>query len=245
MTIVKICGLRDAAAAEAAVRGGADLVGMVFAESRRRVTPEACAEVVRVVIEGRRNHDPPRIEGPAPGEVRPSKLPGAWAEAIEDAAWRWRPLIVGVFADQDIDAVNAYAEAARLDIVQLSGDERPEFVAKVAKPVIKALHIGPGTTADEVAERAAEYRCAGFLLDTAKAGTRGGTGEPFDWSVAAEVARQFPFLLAGGLTPENVARAVGQVSPWGVDVSSGVETAGVKDPERVRAFIRAAKRAAG
>jgi phosphoribosylanthranilate isomerase len=245
MTVVKICGLRDAAATEAAVKGGADLIGIVFAESRRRVTPEDCAEVVRVVIEGRRNEGPPRVEGPTPGEVRPSKLPGAWAEAIEDTAWRWRPLIVGVFADQDVDEVNAYAEAARLDLVQLSGDEQPAFVAKVTKPVIKTLHVGPETTVEEIVERAAAYRCAGFHLDKAKAGMRGGTGEAFDWALAAEVARHFPFLLAGGLTPENVAGAIEQVNPWGVDVSSGVETDGVKDPERVRAFLRAAKRAAG
>ena len=79
------------------------------------------------------------------------------------------------------------------------------------------------------------------MLDTADAAARGGTGESFDWDVAAEVAHRTPFFLAGGLTPENVAEAVRQVRPWAVDVSTGVETGGKKDIEKIRAFIRAAK----
>jgi phosphoribosylanthranilate isomerase len=149
-----------------------------------------------------------------------------------------------VFADQPVHEVNEIAAAAGVDIVQLSGDEGPEFVAKVDLPVWKALHVGETTLAEELLDRAADYRCAGFLLDTKSAASRGGTGEAFDWTVAAEAARRLPFLLAGGLAPETVASAVEQVEPWGVDVSTGVETDGTKDIEKVRAFIRAAKGAA-
>ena len=80
---------------------------------------------------------------------------------------------------------------------------------------------------------------AGLLLDTANPAVLGGTGSSFDWDVAAEVAPRLPFMLAGGLTPENVAEAVERVGPWAVDVSSGVETEGTKDVEKIRAFIRA------
>ena len=95
----------------------------------------------------------------------------------------------------------------------------------------------------KLVNRAGEYLSAAVLLDTAKVGELGGTGETFDWEIAREAAAKLPFLLAGGLNPENVAAAVGRVRPWAVDVSSGVETGGVKDIEKIRAFIRAVKEA--
>jgi phosphoribosylanthranilate isomerase len=148
---------------------------------------------------------------------------------------------VGVFADQSAEEVNDIAGAAGLDLVQLSGGESADYVRKIEHPVMRALHVGPECTADELLDEAGGFACAAFLLDTASPTARGGTGESFDWDVAADVAARLPFLLAGGLTPENVAAAIGRAEPWGVDVSSGVETGGKKDIEKVRAFVRAAK----
>ncbi|MCC6383317.1 MAG: phosphoribosylanthranilate isomerase, partial [Dehalococcoidia bacterium] len=157
---------------------------------------------------------------------------------------RWRPLLVGVFANQSLLEVNDIADAAGLDLVQLSGNESADDARRVERPVIRALHVAPATSADVLLNEAAGLRVAGFLLDTASSQAHGGTGEPFDWDVARETARRLPFLLAGGLTPENVGTAVAHVDPWGVDVSTGVETAGKKDVEKIRAFIRAARGAA-
>ncbi|MBI2766133.1 MAG: phosphoribosylanthranilate isomerase [Chloroflexi bacterium] len=241
MTYVKICGVRDAATAAEVVKAGADFVGIMFAQSKRRVTPQETHEIVEAVRAGRRTPPPATYEAPSVGEVRGLSWFGAWSEAIEQALFRWRPLVVGVFADQTSDEVNDIADAAGLDLVQLSGGESTEFVRRIGWPVVRAVHMQPETLAEDVYETINGMPAAGVLLDTGSATLRGGTGETFDWAIAAEVAARLPFLLAGGLDPVNVAEAVAQVQPWGVDVSSGVETGGVKDMEKVRAFIRAAK----
>lgn len=241
MTRVKICGVRDAETAREAMKAGADFIGLMFAESRRQVTPQQCYDIIEAVREERRSPDVARIEGPGRGEVRGASWFGAWNEAIDDALARWRPLLVGVFADQGVEDANEIAEAAGLELIQLSGGEDAEFVRQVRPPVLKAIHVHPDTTADDVIDAARPGTAAGIMLDTGSASARGGTGETFDWAVATEVAGRLPLMLAGGLSPGNVSDAVEAVDPWAVDVSSGVETDGVKDIEKVRAFIRAAK----
>jgi phosphoribosylanthranilate isomerase len=243
VTYVKICGLRDAETAVETLKAGADFIGLMFADSRRKVTPQECYDICEALRSARRTPPPSAFEAPVRGDVRGLSWYGAWSEAIEQALFRWRPLIVGVFADQTAAEVNDIAEAAGLDMVQLSGGEPREYVREIERPVIKALHVSPQDDASDLWDRAGNYLSAGLLLDTAKAGFRGGTGEPFDWEVAAETAAKVPFLLAGGLSPENVAAAVTRVRPWAVDVSSGVESNGSKDIEKIRAFSRAVKEA--
>ncbi|MEP7215771.1 MAG: phosphoribosylanthranilate isomerase [Anaerolineaceae bacterium] len=241
MTLVKICGLRDPETALEAAKAGADFIGIMFAESKRKVTPQQCHDIIEVLKEKRTQGRDASFDGPRRGDVSAASWFGAWADEIEQAATRWRPLIVGVFADMKVDGVNNIADAAGLDLVQLSGGESSEFASRVHLPVIRAIHVAPGTTEFDVWDAATPAASAGILLDTASSGAYGGTGEAFDWEVAKEVARRTPFFLAGGLTPENVAEAVRQVEPWAVDVSTGVETNGSKDIEKIRAFIRAAK----
>jgi phosphoribosylanthranilate isomerase len=241
MTLVKICGVRDPGIALEAVKAGADFIGMIFAESKRKVTPQECYDICEAVRAARRTPPPVSFEAPQRGEVRGLGWFGAWSEAIEGTVFRWRPLIVGVFADQSVEEVNDIADAAGLDFVQLSGGEDADFVRRVERPVIRTVHMLPATTAEDVFDTVNGMPAAGVHLDTGSTLARGGTGETFDWDIAAEVAQRLPFLLAGGLTPENVAGAVAKVQPWGVDVSSGVESDGKKDIEKVRAFIRAAK----
>ncbi|GAB4335977.1 MAG: phosphoribosylanthranilate isomerase [Dehalococcoidia bacterium] len=241
MTVVKICGVRDPESAVATVEAGADIVGVVFAESKRQVTVSEARKIIEAVRSTRRVSSTPVIAGPGRGEVRGSSWFHAWAEAIEDSLPPWRPLIAGVFARQPIDAVQAVATELGLDLVQLSGGEDEQYVRSLRAIVVRSIHVTPDMTADDVRDRAAPGVGAVVMLDTGGAGADGGTGTSFDWAVAADVGAGLPIMLAGGLTPENIADAIEQVRPWAVDVSSGVETGGTKDIEKVRAFVRAAK----
>ncbi len=147
---------------------------------------------------------------------------------------------VGVFVDADPAFLHEAADRCGLDVLQLHGDETPEYCQQCELPVIRAFRVrGPETLTS-----LAGFATAAWLLDSYVPGHRGGTGAVFNWELAAAaVALGRPVILAGGLSPENVARAVQQVRPYAVDVSSGVECApGRKDPQRLAAFVNEAKR---
>jgi phosphoribosylanthranilate isomerase len=240
MTRVKICGLSDVETALAAAEAGADFIGLMFAQSRRKVTPQACYDIVTAIHE-KRGKGQASFPGPVRGEVSARSWYGAWNEAIEEALFIHRPLIVGVFADQAVTDVIEIAAAAKLDMVQLSGGEDDSFVRAMTIPAVRVVHVSATDRADDVVDRAPAGIAQAVMLDTAKDGARGGTGTAFDWSVAAVAGESMPTMLGGGLDPENVAEAITVAAPWAVDVSSGVETEGTKDIEKIRAFIRAAK----
>ena len=221
MTLVKICGVSEPRHARAAASFGADFIGVVFAPSRRQVT----------MGQGRRIAE-------ALGE-RSGPPSAPTVAAVESRLRAGRPLLVGVFADQDADTINGIAEECGLDLVQLSGSEPWEMCGLVSRPVLKCLKVREGQAPAEVL--ALVHRGALLLLDPYVEGAYGGAGVTLDWEVAAQVAEKRPVVLAGGLRPDNVAQAVGTVRPWAVDVSSGVETEGVKDVAKIRAFIKAAK----
>ena len=214
MTKLKICGLRQSDHALAAREAGADFLGFVFVPGvRRQLSEEAAREVI---------------------------------EDYRRRAGHGGPSLVGLFANQPLEEVNQIVESCRLDFVQLCGDEPPEYWASVSARVIKQLRVrqdGPASRVIEtIGRRLDEVVSGGHLavLDTHQEGTLGGTGRTFDWSIARSVGRSFDFLLAGGLSPENVEDAIDSAAPWGVDVSSGVETDGVKDPAKIAAFARRA-----
>ncbi|MBK5274033.1 MAG: phosphoribosylanthranilate isomerase [Desulfuromonadales bacterium] len=146
---------------------------------------------------------------------------------------------VGLFVNEEISVVNATADRCGLDIIQLHGEETPEYCESVLRRVIKAFRVKDITTLDALAR----YHVSGCLLDAWSPAARGGTGQIFNWEIAAEaVKRGHRIILAGGLTPENIAGAVATVNPYAVDVSSGVESApGKKDATLIRAFIEAAR----
>jgi len=149
---------------------------------------------------------------------------------------------VGVFVDARAEEIARTVEAAGLDLVQLHGHEPPELIQALPRRAWKALRVGSGLTASDLAPWSA---AAGVLLDTRVEGRPGGTGRVFDWALASPLRERIGFLvLAGGLDAGNVARAVLALRPDGVDVSSGVESnPGRKDPAKLRAFVDAARRA--
>lgn len=146
----------------------------------------------------------------------------------------------GLFVNPTRDELLAALETSGVGVAQLHGDEPPALCLGLPVPVVKAVRVRDGHSLAALAS----YEVEAFLLDSASPGF-GGSGETFDWGLAAEAARAVPLWLAGGLDPSNVALAVRTVRPLGVDVASGVESApGVKDVEKMRSFIAAA-RAAG
>ena len=171
---------------------------------------------------------------PSPRAVRPDQVRRI-VEALPPLVAR-----VGVFVNADESQIRTVIREAGIDTVQLHGKESAELCRSLAPvPVLKAFRMeGPASLAQLV-----PYTGCAWLLDSYVAGVFGGTGQTFNWDLACEAVRRGGrVVLAGGLTPDNVARAVAAVSPFGVDVSSGVEASpGRKDPAKVRDFVRAAK----
>lgn len=144
-------------------------------------------------------------------------------------------MYVGVFVNSSVAEIRATIETCGLSLAQLHGDETPEMLSALDGKAFKAFR---GVSAD--VNGFARSESPTLLVDAAVKGVYGGSGVTADWSAAAELAKKYPLLLAGGLTPENVADAVRRVRPWGVDVASGVEASvGKKDTSKMKAFVRA------
>ena len=219
MTKVKICGITNLQDAQVAIEAGADFLGFIFyPKSPRYVTPQQVREIVTQL----------RPQPPIP--LR--SAPGTIASNLH---------LVGVFVDQSPEIVAQTLAFCGLDYAQLHGAESPATVKALMGRgfgVIKAFRVRDGATLVEIQR----YRATAYLLDTYVSGQPGGTGHTFDWTLAARAKGYGPIILAGGLTPDNVAQAERAAQPWGVDVSSGVEaTPGHKDHDQVRRFIATAK----
>ena len=195
---VKICGITRVEDGLAAAAAGAEAIGLVFAESLRRVNLSQALAIVKAL--------PPFIK------------------------------VVGLFVDAPDTEVRAVLGQVPLDLLQFHGHESPEYCRAAGRPYIKAISMKAGV--DGAAEARRYPEAAGFLFDAYHPHVAGGSGETFDW---ARVPRGLdrPIILAGGLTPENVAAAVRAVQPYAVDVSSGVEVSkGIKSADKIAAFIR-------
>lgn len=150
-----------------------------------------------------------------------------------------RPKLVGVFRDASAEYIREIASLAGLDLVQLHGNETDDDAKAIGIPAIKTFRVGE-TLPDTTAHPHAEY----FLFDTYEERRVGGTGRRFDWSLLAMYPRTKPFLLAGGITPDNVAAAISLVRPDVIDIASGVETEpGIKDAGKIETLFQRVRRA--
>ena len=241
MTIIKICGITNLEDALIAAEAGADMLGFIFyPPSARYVAPETAKKIVS----GLRSQV----------QIPKSKV-SSQAEAASDLeleTWDLKPKLVGVFVNSPAEEIREIMDFCGLDFAQLHGDESPEMVAAFGGRAFKAINPQSLPEAEQLAQKFALSADSpsrfthhvSFLVDAFHPTERGGTGITADWGMAAQLARRYPILLAGGLTPENVAEAIAIVRPLGVDVSSGVEASkGKKDPAKVRAFVEQARMA--
>ncbi len=184
------------------------------------------------------------VFAPSPRQVSYDK-----AREIVDAVKTHYIPVAGVFVNMPADTVNNVAHACGLDWVQLSGDENWEYCQEIEKPIIKAIHISLDLPENELlaqmgdGQRRLGSRSLLYLLDTFVEKKYGGTGKVFAWEIAKKAVAEFPTIIAGGLHPQNVGQVVADLRPWGVDVSSGVESKGVKDVNKIKAFVQAVRSA--
>ncbi|HDX9589464.1 TPA: phosphoribosylanthranilate isomerase [Bacillus pseudomycoides] len=196
---VKICGITDIKAARIACEYGADAIGFVFAESKRKITPEQAKQII---------------------EELPENV-----------------MKVGVFVNESMEVIENIATYCGLTHVQLHGDEQNYHIKRLNVPSIKAV----GVSSSEDIERAAEYETDFILFDSPKEQFHGGNGKTFSWELLRSNPIEQRCILAGGLNLENITEAIEMVRPYMVDVSSGVETNGKKDIEKIKQFITKAK----
>ncbi|TFB21852.1 phosphoribosylanthranilate isomerase [Filobacillus milosensis] len=198
---VKICGIQTIEQAKVTVSAGADAIGFVFAESKRKVTVDQAQSIAKEI----------------PSSVKK----------------------VGVFVNASKDELEATVHGVGLDYVQLHGDESPKFCRSLNLPYIKAFRINE---AQDLSKLESYDNASYFLLDSATGPYQGGNGTSFDWRLLKNKAIDSErIILAGGLNEGNVQEAIRQTRPAMVDVSSGVETNGIKDTYKIKNFIQKAK----
>ena len=218
---IKICGVRDGDTAFVVASSGADYFGVVLVEGvRRQLTPFRAQEVVRDFRIRARDHRVKRLRQKA-------------------------TQVVGLFRNQDARWVNTTARRVDVDYVQLNGEEDEAYMRAMWKPVIRQVRIRTDWSREQLSDIVDHHLSMDriVLLDRYDEDQPGGTGKMFDWSIAEGIADRNGVLLAGGLHSGNVSSALQELKPWGVDVSTGVETDGIKDHSKIRAFIETAKSA--
>ena len=248
---VKMCGISKVETIPAVVDAKPDYMGLVFAPSKRQVTVDQAKTLVEELHKqyaNRYNRDAEQYsndvvqDGAVIGAVQEGTATGDAQEGVLIRTENTSPTlihqesikIVGVFVNETVENLLKIAEEVKLDVIQLHGDEDESFIQTLKEQsnveVWKAVQIRSAADAEAWIDSSADM----LLFDAYHKDERGGTGEVFDWSSLDEFER--PFILAGGIDSTNVARAIRTVRPYGIDISSGIETEGVKDDEKIKAF---------
>ncbi len=212
---IKICGMMSSEAGVAAAKSGAHFLGFNFVDGvRRHISLDQAVKIIR--------------------DVKTADIPN-----------HPLPFFVGLFRNQEMGWVNKVSRETSLDFVQLCGEENEDYISNIRLPIVRQLRYRQPEDLEQLATETDLHLSKGrmVILDRYDASAAGGTGKQWDWGVVKNIANRAGVLLAGGLTPENVREVVRTVVPWGVDVASGVETDGVKSPQRINDFIRSAKKA--
>ncbi len=203
---IKICGIQTVEAAVCCAEAGADAVGFVFAQSRRKVSVDQAAEIIRAI--------PPEVNK------------------------------VGVFVNKSYSDVVAIDAALGLDLLQFHGDESPQYCNRFPGRAVKSFRIANPADLEDVKKYWGSVKAC--LLDSFEAGQAGGTGKAWDWAMLTNMVNQelagFNLIVAGGLTAQNVRAALQHFKPYGVDISSGVESGGQKDCGLIGEFIKTVRR---
>ena len=223
---VKMCGISNVETIPAIIDAKPDYMGLVFAPSKRQVTVEQAKTLVEELYKQNVVGNNSEVEQTEPV----TSLDTASSETIKT---------VGVFVNETVENLLKIAEEVKLDVIQLHGDEDESFIQILKEQsnveVWKAVQVRSAADAEKWIDSSADM----LLFDAYHKDERGGTGEVFDWSSLDEFER--PFMLAGGIDSTNVARAIRTVRPYGIDISSGIETEGVKDDEKMKAFTNSVR----
>ena len=228
---VKMCGISKVETIPAIVDAKPDYMGLVFAPSKRQVTVE---QAKTLVDELHKQYEKTYGEITVPMNTDTAQDSQDNQEFVQENSNFEKIKTVGVFVNETIENLLKIAEEVKLDVIQLHGDEDESFIQTLKEQsnveVWKAVQVRSAADAEKWIDSSADM----LLFDAYHKDERGGTGEVFDWSSLDEFER--PFMLAGGIDSTNVARAIRTVRPYGIDISSGIETEGVKDDEKIKAF---------
>lgn len=231
---IKMCGISKIETIPAIVEAKPDYMGLVFAPSKRQVTVE---QAKTLVDELHKQYETTYGEVTAPmntDTAQDGQNSQDSQEFVQGNSNFEKIKTVGVFVNETVENLLKIAEEVKLDVIQLHGDEDETFIQSLKEctnvEVWKAVQVRSAADAEKWIDSSADM----LLFDAYHKDERGGTGEVFDWSSLDEFER--PFMLAGGMDSTNVARAIRTVRPYGIDISSGIETEGVKDDEKIKAF---------
>ena len=228
---VKMCGISKVETIPAIVDAKPDYMGLVFAPSKRQVTVE---QAKTLVDELHKQYEKTYGEVTVPMNTDTAQGSQDRQEFVQGNSNFEKIKTVGVFVNETVENLLKIAEEVKLDVIQLHGDEDESFIQTLKEQsnveVWKAVQVRSAADAEKWIDSSADM----LLFDAYHKDERGGTGEIFDWSSLDAFER--PFMLAGGIDSANVARAIRTVRPYGIDISSGIETEGVKDNEKIKAF---------